>query len=43
MNYVHYKEWDEIDYPFPSAGTVEVLEWVSNSSHTLLGMQSKRN
>ena len=31
-NYIHYKVWDEITYPFPNAngGTVEVWEWMSN-------------
>ena len=31
-NYMHYKMWDEITYPFPNfnGATVEVWEWISN-------------
>ena len=31
-NYIHYKVWDEITYPFPNliGATVEVWEWISN-------------
>ena len=31
-DYIHYKSWDEITYPFPNfnGATVEVWEWVSN-------------
>ena len=31
-NYIHYKVWDEIIYPFPNfiGGTVEVCGWISN-------------
>ena len=31
-NYIHYKEWDEITYPFLNfnGATVEVYEWISN-------------
>ena len=31
-NYIHYKEWDEITYPFLdfNGATVEVQEWISN-------------
>ena len=31
-NYIHYKVWDEITYPFPNFNscTVEVWEWISN-------------
>ena len=38
--YIHYKMYDEITYPFPNfnGATVEVLEWISNFIHTLLGM-----
>ena len=30
-NYIHYKVWDEITYPFPNfnSATVEVWEWIS--------------
>ena len=36
-NYIHYKVWHEIIYPFPnfSGCTTEVLEWISNLSHML--------
>ena len=32
MNYIHYKVWDEIIYPFPNFNScsVEVWEWKSN-------------
>ena len=38
-NYIHYEVWYEITYPFPNFNdaTIEVLEWISNSYHTLLG------
>ena len=31
-NYIHYKVWGEITYPFPNfnGATVEVWEWISN-------------
>ena len=31
-NYIHYKVWDELTYPFPNLNgtTVEVWEWISN-------------
>ena len=31
-NYVHYRVWDEIIFPFPNFNgcTVEVWEWISN-------------
>ena len=31
-NYIHYKGWDEITYPFPNFNgtTVEVWEWITN-------------
>ena len=31
-NYIHYKVWGEITYPFPNfhGKTVEVWEWISN-------------
>ena len=31
-NYIHYKEWDEIIYPFLNlnGATIEVLEWIRN-------------
>ena len=38
-NYIHYKIWDEITYPFPnfSGFTVEVWEWISYFiSHSIL-------
>ena len=40
-NYIHYKVWDEIIYPFPNfnGATVEVCEWwYVISSHTLPDM-----
>ena len=38
--YIHYKVWVKTTYPFLNFNgcTVEVEEWMSNSSHTLLGM-----
>ena len=32
-NYIHYKVWDEITYPFPNLNgkTVEVWEWISDN------------
>ena len=35
-NHTPSKVWDEITYPFPNfnGATVEVWEWLSNSSHT---------
>ena len=32
-NYIHYKVWDEITYPFPifNDATVEIWVWISNS------------
>ena len=40
-NYSHDQLWDKITYPFPNfnGATVEVWEWISNSTHFLLGMQ----
>ena len=40
-NYIHDKMWDEITNPFPNLnnGTVEVCEWMSKFTHTLLNMQ----
>ena len=37
---MHHKACGEITYQFPNfnSGTVEVWEWISNFSHTLLGM-----
>ena len=31
-NYIHFKVWDEITYPFPefNGETIEVCEWISN-------------
>ena len=31
-NYIHYKVWDEITYPFPNFNscTIEVWEWIGN-------------
>ena len=39
-NYIHYEIWDEITYPFLNANgaTIDVREWISDLSHTLLGM-----
>ena len=39
-NHLHYEVWVEIRYSFPNFNnaTVEVLEWISNSSHILLDM-----
>ena len=32
--------WDEITYIFPNFnGAIEVLEWISNLSNTLVGMK----
>ena len=38
-NCIHHKVWEEISI-FPNCNdcTVEVWEWISNPSHTLLGM-----
>ena len=38
-NYINYKMWDEITYPFPNFNcrTVDVWDWII-SYHTLLGM-----
>ena len=32
INYINYKVWDEITYPFQNINgyTVEVLEWISH-------------
>ena len=32
-NYIHFKVWDKITYPFPNFNgyTAEVWEWISNS------------
>ena len=37
-NHIHYKMWDEMTYPFPkfNGATVEVWEWISNFTHTLV-------
>ena len=39
-NYIHYKVWDEITYPFPNFNgvTVEVWEWISNFIPCFLSM-----
>ena len=39
-NYIHWKVWCEITYPFPNftGCSFEVWDWISNSSHMLLGM-----
>ena len=39
-NYIHYKVWDKITYPFPNFNscTVEVWEWISNFIPYFLGM-----
>ena len=31
-NYIHYKVWDEIAYPYPNfkGATVEVWEWIGS-------------
>ena len=36
--YIHNEKWDEISYPFSnnSATTVEVLEWISNSTPQII-------
>ena len=36
--YIHNEKWDEISYPFPnnSATTIEVLEWISNSTPQII-------
>ena len=37
-NYIHFKVWYEIIYPFPIFnGAVEVLEWISNFSPHFIG------
>ena len=38
-DYIHYKVWDEITYPFPNfnSGTVEVWEWMNNFNPQLTG------
>ena len=35
-NYIYFKVWYEITYPFPNfnSGTVEVWEWISNLIHS---------
>ena len=40
-NFIQYKVWDELIYPFLNfnAETVEVWEWITIWFHTLLGMQ----
>ena len=40
INYIHYKVWDEITYPFPNFNdaTVEVREWISNFIPRITGM-----
>ena len=39
-NHIHYKLWDEIAYPFLNfyGSTVKIKKWMSNFTHTLLGM-----
>ena len=39
-NYTHWKLWYEITYPFPNFNgcTFEISDWISFSSHMLLGM-----
>ena len=39
-NYIHNKVWDKNTYLFPNFNgvAVEVWEWISNSTHTLLGI-----
>ena len=40
-NYIHYKVWDEITYPFPNfkGATIEVWEWISNFfTHFMMAM-----
>ena len=31
-NYIHYKVWNQISYPFPNlhAAAIEVCEWINN-------------
>ena len=38
-NYIHYKGWDKLTYPFPNfnGATVEVWEWISNFFSYLTG------
>ena len=38
-NYIYYKLWDEITYPFPnfSGHTIKVWEWISNVIPHLIG------
>ena len=44
-NYIHYKMWDEIAYPFPNfnGSTVEVWEWISNTISHSSGEKSDYN
>ena len=39
-DYIHYKLWDDITYPFRyfNGATVEVYEYISNFIHALLNM-----
>ena len=39
-NYIHQNMWDEITHSFPNfkGAAFKVWEWISNSSHTLVGM-----
>ena len=39
-NYIHFKMWDELAYPFSNCNgyAVEVWEWRSNFIHNLLGI-----
>ena len=34
-NYIYYKVWDKITYPFPNfnCATVQDWEWISNFTH----------
>ena len=38
-NYIHYKLWDGITYPFPNfnGATVEVWEWISDFTQHFTG------
>ena len=37
-NYIHYKVWGEIIYPFPNFnGDIEVWEWISNFIPNITG------
>ena len=39
-NYMHHKAWNKITYPFPNfnSAAVEIQDWISNFTRTLLSM-----